>query len=244
MICLWNPPLPVGFIPPPSEDDAFNRLVGLVGVRPPNQLSVLRQGYWGSRGVNLTVSFMDNPPVAVRDKILLYANGWGKHANVKFRWTQSGGQVRIMRESRGGYWSYLGRDILGIPLSQATMNLANFTMNTPEREWSRVVPHEFGHTLGFPHEHTRKEIVDNIDRQAAYAYFRQTSGWTQRMVDEQVLKPLSAQAIMSTSRAMPDSIMCYELPAQIMKDRKPVVGGAAISLVDHDFCRKLYPMAL
>ncbi len=37
-------------------------------------------------------------------------------------------------------------------------------MQTPESEYHRVVRHETGHTLGFPHEHMRKELVEKIDR--------------------------------------------------------------------------------
>ena len=59
---------------------------------------------------------------------------------------------RISRGSEG-YWSYLGTDIRLIPRNRPTMNLQGFTMNTSESEYKRVVRHETGHTLGFPHEH-------------------------------------------------------------------------------------------
>jgi hypothetical protein len=53
------------------------------------------------------------------------------------------------------------------------MNLQGFNMSTLESEFRRVVRHETGHTLGFPHEHLRRQLVDNIDPGRAYAYFRQ-----------------------------------------------------------------------
>jgi hypothetical protein len=91
--------------------------------------------------------------------------------------------VRISRG--GGYWSYLGTDILLIPPSQQTMNLEGFTMNMPETEYRRVIRHEAGHTLGFPHEHMRKELIARIDREKAYDYFWHTWAgtapwWTSR----------------------------------------------------------------
>jgi len=55
-----------------------------------------------------------------------------------------------------GYWSYLGTDILHIPKNRPTMCLENFSMDTLESEYKRVVRHETGHTLGFPHEHMRR----------------------------------------------------------------------------------------
>ena len=67
------------------------------------------------------------------------------------------------------------------------MNLQGFTMNTRESEYHRVVRHETGHTLGFPHEHMRRELVARIDPQRAYAYFLATQGWDRAMVDAQVL---------------------------------------------------------
>lgn len=50
--------------------------------------------------------------------------------------------------------------------------LQGFSMTTPESEYKRVVRHETGHTLGFPHEHLRQEIVNDIDPDKAITYFR------------------------------------------------------------------------
>jgi hypothetical protein len=81
------------------------------------------------------------------------------------------GTVRISLAGQG-YWSYLGTDILSIPRNRPTMNLQGFNINTPDSEFRRVVRHETGHTLGFPHEQLRKEIINRIDRQKAYAWFK------------------------------------------------------------------------
>ncbi len=84
------------------------------------------------------------------------------------------GDVRISTTGMG-YWSYLGTDIMLVPKSNPTMNLQGFSMFTRESEYKRVVRHETGHTLGFPHEHLRKEIVANIDPARAYKYFAYAS---------------------------------------------------------------------
>src|ERR1700736_1297248 len=104
------------------------------------------------------------------------------------------------------------------------MNLEGFTMSTPESEYRRVVRHETGHTLGFPHEHMRKELVARIDPQKAYDYFLQTHGWHKATVDAQVLTSLDEASLMSTP---PDqtSIMCYQLPGSITIDSQPILGG-------------------
>src|SRR5205085_11982755 len=101
-----------------------------------------------------------------RRRILSHMIAGARTAKVKFVLSQTDPQVRIARVEggpQGGYWSYVGTDILEVAASQPTMNLEGFTMSTPDSEFHRVVRHETGHTLGFPHEHMRRELVKLID---------------------------------------------------------------------------------
>ena len=66
---------------------------------------------WPAAGVRLTVGFLDNPPLDLRAKILSHMNARGRSANGQFTETATDPQVRIAR-GNGGYWSYLGTDIL------------------------------------------------------------------------------------------------------------------------------------
>ena len=68
-------------------------------------------------------------------------------------------------------------------------------METPESEFHRVVRHETGHTLGFPHEHMRRELVDKIDRRKAIAFFEETQGWSEQEVIQQVLTPIEESSL-------------------------------------------------
>ena len=90
-----------------------------------------------------------------------------------------------MRISRGGggYWSYLGTDVLLIPKNRQTINVQGFTMNTPESEYRRVVRHETGHSLGFPHEHMREGGADDHRRPTTISGGPRAGpagGWTSR----------------------------------------------------------------
>ncbi|WP_448639705.1 hypothetical protein [Geodermatophilus sp. URMC 63] len=123
------------------------------------------------------------------------------------------------------------------------MNLQGFTMSTDEKEYRRVVRHEAGHTLGFPHEHMRQALVERIDRQKAYEYFWRTQGWSKEMVDQQVLTPLDPTKIMGTEPDQ-DSIMCYRLPGEITKDGQPIRGGADINTMDGNAVAIIYPKVL
>src|SRR5688572_2230760 len=87
----------------------------------------------------------------------------------------------------------------------------------------------------------RSDIVKRIDRAKAFKLFKEEQGWTRKEVEEQVLTALSKRSIMGTTEADPLSIMCYQLPAEIMKDRKPVPGGDDINAKDFAFAKSIYP---
>ncbi len=213
------------------------------GLKP---IAVDKKKFWGKK-VDLTVSFLDGADATLKKMILQHLNAWSKTANVRFRETAGQGQVRISRitatedPDMSGYWSYVGTDIRKIPVGQPTMNLEAFTKNTPLSEFRRVVRHEAGHTLGCEHEHMRRDIVERIDRDKAIKYFFQTDGWSADDVEAQVLTPIEEKTLIGTPKADMTSIMCYDLPASIMKDNKPVVGGKDINSTDSAFIGKLYP---
>jgi hypothetical protein len=215
--------------------------LGISTPSDPLSMAVLTGKYWGPSPRTLSVSFMESTPSDLRARIVSHLNAWTRTGCITFAQTQGTGQVRISRGS-GGYWSYLGTDVLLIPQNRPTMNLQSFTMGTAESEFKRVIRHEAGHTLGAPHEHMRKELVARIDRQKAYDYFRRTQGWSQQQVDQQVLTPLEDRTIFGTPSDQ-TSIMCYQLPGAITKDGRPIVGGLDINATDYDFIGRIYPRA-
>lgn len=215
-------------------------IVGIGGAMPtPLAAAVVTAKYWGPAPRQLTVSFMDNPAADLRRRIISHLNAWTHTGCIEFVETQETGQVRISRGA-GGYWSYLGTDVLLIPQNRPTMNLQGFTMNSPESEYKRVVRHEAGHTLGMPHEHMRRALVERIDKNKAYEYFLRTQGWDRATVDQQVLTPLEEATLLSTP-ADQDSIMCYQLPGSITRDGQPIRGGIDINSTDYAFVGRIYP---
>jgi hypothetical protein len=235
-----------------------------IGVNPANRPpdldeSTLRPGgegerlaldisrYWGQDGVDLTVGFIDTPDADLRKRILEHMNAWSKTANVRFVAVDVDPQVRIARwtvdDSPGdeGYWSNLGTDIKLIDKDRPTMNLEAFTMSTPDSEFYRVVRHETGHTLGFPHEHMRKAIIDRLDREKVIADFMRTQGWSRQEVIDQVLTPLEEASILGTDQADETSIMCYQIDGSLTIDGNPVLGGTDINDLDYSFAASVYP---
>jgi hypothetical protein len=213
-------------------------------VMAPQHLALLTTKYWGVGGVHLTVSFLDGGPAELQARILSHMNAWGAYCNAKFSLTSGAAQVRITRTPGSGYWSYLGTDVLHIKAGQPTMNLDSFSMSTPESEYRRVVRHETGHTLGFPHEHMRRAVVERIDPAKAIAYFGRSQGWSASEVRSQVLTPLDEGSLLGPTPADVDSIMCYQLPGSIMRDGVAVPGGGDIDPSDQGYAAKVYPLAV
>ncbi len=213
------------------------------------KISVLTSKYWGTDLRKLSVSFMESTPQELRTRIISHLNAWSRLdvaglqltlGSIEFVETSGIGDVRISRGA-GGYWSYLGTDIRLIPDNEPTMNLQGFTMNTSEAEFRRVVRHEAGHTLGFPHEHMRADLIARIDREKAYTYFWNTQRWDRDTVDQQVLTPLNENSLMGTPVDQ-TSIMCYQLPGSITVDGNAITGGDDINETDSRFAFKIYPV--
>jgi hypothetical protein len=206
--------------------------------------------YWGRGGVHLTVGFIETSDRALRDRILSHLNAWSEKANVRFVPSDVDPQVRIARRTaqeapgNDGYWSNLGTDVLLIDAHQPTMNLEAFTMSTPESEFHRVVRHEAGHTIGFPHEHLRQEIIQRLDREKVISAFMASQGWTRQEVIDQVLTPLEEASLLGTPTADEDSIMCYEIPGSLTLDGREIVGGTDITANDYAFAAQVYPKPL
>lgn len=209
------------------------------GTTVPQLIAVMTTKYWGAAGKKFGVRFLDSPTQACKSKILAHMNAWNAKCNVSFA-ESAQGEIRISR-GNSGYWSYLGTDILSIPSGQPTMNLQGFTENTSDAEYRRVVRHETGHTLGCPHEHMRRAIIDLLDVNKTINYFRQTHGWSQTTTIQQVLTPVEESALLGSPSVDQDSIMCYQLPGACTKTGKPVAGGADITANDFAWMATLYP---
>lgn len=230
--------------PPPDPFLETGTIEHAQNVGVPLRIAVVTNKRWNipaTGTLTLGVRFLDTANQDLKNKILAHMNAWyDKGCAIRFAESQQNAVVRIARTPGGGYWSYLGTDVLSISASQPTMNLDSFSLSTPDREYNRVVRHEVGHTLGSPHEHMRPALVAKLDPNKTIAYFQQTQGWSPTVTRQQVLTPLNEATLMGTP-VDEDSVMCYQLPGQITRDGQPIRGGLDINDSDARFMNQMYP---
>ncbi|MEJ5962029.1 M12 family metallopeptidase [Pedobacter immunditicola] len=145
----------------------------------------------------ITVSFKGGDS-DLHQKIAEAASTWSKHANIEFDFgyepsTQSYREwvpddvshLRVGFE-HPGYWSFVGQDSLDPQISlpgEITLNLEGFDVRLPSN-YKGIVLHEFGHALGFHHEHQSPVAACDFDWETVYSYLAGPPNyWSKEKVD-------------------------------------------------------------
>ncbi len=192
-------------------------------------------------GRTLTISFMGGSK-QVRTRLQKHAKRWTDFANLEldFKHRQPHADIRISFDKNDGSWSYVGTEILAVDKSAPTMNFGWLTPKLEDEEYSRVVLHEFGHTLGCIHEHERPDNGIPWDKEKVYAYYAETDGWSTEEVDSQVFDKYDSN-IIRASNLDRKSIMMYPVPEALTKGRYAIGWNTELSPADKKFISLIYP---
>ena len=175
-------------------------------------------------------------------RVQKYAREWEQVANIKFEFVPSISNAVIKVGFRTPLsYSWIGRDALVNPSNELTMNFGWLFSNLNETDFREVVLHEFGHALGFIHEHQSAGATINWDKEKVYAYFTAPpNSWTREMVDRNIFTRFS---VTTTNYSAYDrfSIMHYAFPPELTLDGISAPRNTNFSATDQQYARLCYP---
>lgn len=246
-ICVDKKPLNISL--PPRSNNAGSPVPRINSDGTISQTAVIQQGLTGATekmwnpGDVITVYLAtNNGSEYIRQQVMQYAKVWEQYANIKFSFItdRKAAKVKVGFFSNGQSWSWLGRDVLGNPLGEYTMNFGWFDAGTTQEEFSRTVTHEFGHVLGFLHEHQSPVSPLQWNLPKTYQYFKEKNGWDEAGVNDQVINKY-ARNNTNYSQFDPLSIMSYRIPDDLLLSGTGTPMNSTLSATDKLYARIWYP---
>lgn len=211
---------------------------------------------WSTRRVS--VCFLDGGPTA-----RLYV------AEVALRWTEGTGlqldfgppgsprgcdraapsNIRVSFAGLGAR-SYVGKEARHIPAALPTMNLGQLDLAVFTPHDDSVILHEFGHAIGFHHEHQSPASVCEREFDWDIVYKRMAPlGWNQEKVDRN-MRQLEPSTRYSTTSFDPESVMLYSLNRDFFRNDLPALTcfiakrNTIICRTDREAAATAYPPAV
>jgi hypothetical protein len=172
-------------------------------------------------------------------KVLELAKQWEKYANVKFQIVSGEpSNVRVRFSDSQENYSQLGINSNMMSSDTNTMHL-EYALFADTLRLKRTVVHEFGHVLGFMHEHSSPISGIQWNKDTMYTSYAKY-GWDKDMVDAQIFKTYNQRYTNGTNYDA-KSIMHYPIPAWQTSNGYNVGWNTEISDGDKQLAALMYP---
>jgi len=200
-----------------------------------------REKLW-QPGTSLRVRFMQGE-AELHDRVIATARAWlvpGVKLDIAKAQPGEKAHVRIAFNENSGSWSAVGTDSLLYPPAQPSMNLGWARLDTPEKDFSSVVIHEFGHALGLLHEHNHPGATIRWNKAAVNTDLSGApNNWDQETIDFNVFAAFDKSKVITTDFDAA-SVMIYTVPAHWTLDGTAFMPSWKLSAGDAETIRLLY----
>ncbi|KAI1743165.1 hypothetical protein F4680DRAFT_409354 [Xylaria scruposa] len=167
------------------------------------------------------------------------AHDWARGTSLRFSFlhandpNQDQANIRISFQE-GGSWSVIGTT--SMEFGKATMNLG-FKRDVKKGEITRAVLHEFGHALGFHHEHSSPDCPLHLDRETI---MKDNGNFSPRWFINNFEKLVMSSTIEASCFDI-DSIMMYTIWPSWNEEEACIRAKSILSKTDRRMVRKWYP---
>ena len=166
------------------------------------------------------------------NKIQNQAGIWSKYGNIYFEYTNdwNASDIRIGFIKGDGAYSLVGTD--------ANHYKSSITMNLDATWWTDsyldiTITHEFGHAIGFKHEHQRSDNIFLLDEAATYSFYEKSQGWSQQDVYDNVLDKFNVNSSAYGLTGFDyNSVMIYWIPKEIIINKELCPSSSAFYCVE------------
>jgi hypothetical protein len=200
----------------------------------------------------VTVCFLDGRQEA-RDHVAEVAQRWMQSTGLVLEFGPAGSRnacdasrpanIRVSFAG-SGYWSFVGIEAKKVDLRKQTVNLGGMNKTAFTADDDGVILHEFGHAIGFEHEH--QSPISVCEKEFDWDYLYRAMGWSPQQVDIN-MKQLQPSSKLLTTAFDPASIMLYNLEKEAFKEpstAKCLIAkhNNVISELDREAAATVYPV--
>ena len=203
-----------------------------------------------------SVCFFDGRQEA-RDHVVEVAQMWSKSTGLQFDFGPAGNRrtcdqakpsdIRVSFRGSGN-WSYIGIEARHINPLKQTLNLQGMDKTSFTAHDDFLILHEFGHAIGFEHEH--QSPVAGCEEEFNWNFLYTAMGWSKEEVDRNMQRfstPSSKSGLLTTDFDR-QSVMLYSLSPEAFKNPDTAKcfipqPNNVLSTLDQQAAATVYPVA-